>query len=64
MQVETDLEPDEAAAKLRQGDRPIIGRIANDTLLLDPRTVLRDPYACTGQPDATDLAMIESLKRL
>lgn len=64
MQVETDLEPDEAAAKLRQGDRPIIGRIANDTLLLDPRTVLRDPYACTGQPDATDLAMIEALKRL
>lgn len=64
MQVESYLAPDDAAAKLREGDRPIIGRIANDTLLLDPRTVLRDPDAGANQPDSTDLAIIDALKRL
>ena len=64
LEVQTDLSPDEAASKLRQASRPIIGRIANDALYLDPRTVLRDSDADSGQLAATDLAIIDALKPL
>lgn len=64
LKVQTDLSPDESAAKLRQASRPIIGRIANDALYLDPRTVPRDPAAGSDQPDASDLAIIDALNRL
>ena len=34
--------PDELARRLRQGERPVVGRIAGDRLLLDVRTVLEE----------------------
>ena len=33
------LSPDELAARLRAGDPPVVGRIEDDRLLLDPRTL-------------------------
>jgi len=39
--ISTD-QPDKLAATLRSGEPPIIGRISQDRLLLDPRTVLSD----------------------
>lgn len=38
-QIQT-AQPDQLAAKLRQFDRPVIGRVSEGNLLLDPRTVL------------------------
>ena len=64
LKVQTALSPDEAASKLRQASQPIIGRIVNDALYLDPRTVLRDSDADAGQPDTTDVAIIDALKQL
>ena len=46
--------PDDAAAKLRQNDPPVIVRIAEDRLLIDPRTVL---------PSA-ESNLLDALKRL
>jgi L-seryl-tRNA(Ser) seleniumtransferase len=37
-----DPAPDRAAARLRAGDPPVIGRIAEGALLLDPRTMTDD----------------------
>jgi L-seryl-tRNA(Ser) seleniumtransferase len=37
--------PDEAAARLRAHDPPVIGRIEDDRLVFDPRTVLPDDEA-------------------
>jgi L-seryl-tRNA(Ser) seleniumtransferase len=34
-----DPAPDRLAARLRAGDPPVIGRIAGDAVLLDPRTM-------------------------
>jgi L-seryl-tRNA(Ser) seleniumtransferase len=34
--------PDELARRLREGNRPVVGRIAGDRLLLDMRTVLEE----------------------
>jgi L-seryl-tRNA(Ser) seleniumtransferase len=34
-----DTTPDRLAARLRAGDPPVIGRIADDAVLLDPRTM-------------------------
>lgn len=47
-------QPNAAAAQLRRHDPPVIGRVAQDRLLLDPRTVL------PGQ----DEALIAALKEL
>lgn len=40
-----DLTPDGFAAALRAGDPAVVGRIADDRLLLDPRTVFPDDEA-------------------
>jgi L-seryl-tRNA(Ser) seleniumtransferase len=37
-----DPAPDRLAARLRAGDPPLIGRIADGALLLDPRTMTDD----------------------
>src|SRR2546429_9550019 len=37
------LTPDTLAARLRAGDPPIAPRIADDRVLLDPRTIFPDP---------------------
>lgn len=37
--------PDESAARLRQADPPVVGRIQQDRLLFDPRTVLAEEEA-------------------
>lgn len=47
-------QPNEAAARLRQADPPVIARVAEDRLLLDPRTVL---------PEQDD-TLISALKEL
>lgn len=41
--------PDEFAARLRSAKTPVIGRIENDCLLLDPRTVLSGQEKCLLQ---------------
>ncbi len=40
--LDTDDGDDALASKMRHGDIPVIGRIEDDRLLLDPRTVLPD----------------------
>lgn len=47
-------QPNEAAARLRRADPPVIARVADDRLLLDPRTVL---------PEQDDL-LLAALKEL
>ena len=37
--------PLEAAARLRQGDPPIVARVEGESVLLDPRTVLPEQEA-------------------
>jgi L-seryl-tRNA(Ser) seleniumtransferase len=37
--------PDAAASRLRAGEPPVIARIENDRLVLDPRTVLFEQEA-------------------
>lgn len=46
--------PDELANRLRAGNPPVVGRIEDDLLLLDPRTVL----------DEEDEVLIEAIKRV
>ena len=47
-------QPNDAAARLRQCDPPVIARVADDRLLLDPRTVLPEQ----------DAALLAALKEL
>jgi len=47
-------QPNDAAARLRQCDPPVIARVADDRLLLDPRTVLPEQ----------DAALLDALKEL
>lgn len=47
-------QPNDAAARLRQCDPPVIARVADDRLLLDPRTVLPEQ----------DAALLNALKEL
>ena len=42
MAVAPALAPDELAARLRAADPPVIGRIEDGRLLLDPRTLADD----------------------
>ena len=51
------LSADEAAARLRAAAVPVIGRIADDRLLLDPRTVL------PGQAHALLHGVVWAIKR-
>ena len=37
-----DLTPDTLSARLRGGDPPVIARIADDRVVLDPRTIFPD----------------------
>ena len=66
LKVESKLGPDRAAARLRKcsGPLPIIGRIAEDALYLDPRTILTEPVFSDRATDFTDVLIIEALKKL
>ena len=41
--------PDELAARLRAADPPVVGRIEDGRLLLDPRTLADDEIALVGR---------------
>ena len=45
-----DPAPDRLAARLRAGDPPLIGRIADGALLLDPRTMTDDEVEVACRP--------------
>ena len=64
--VHTELSPDQAATELRINGHPwpIIGRIADDALFLDPRTILTEPTFSDQLTDYTDATIIEALKKL
>ena len=66
MKVESELGPDRAAAKLRKCSDPfpIIGRIADDALYLDPRTILSEPVFSDSATEMMDVFIIEALKKL
>ena len=55
LRVHTSASPSDAARQLRLRDVPIIGRVSDDSLYLDPRTVLTQ-----GEDDA----IIEALREL
>jgi L-seryl-tRNA(Ser) seleniumtransferase len=48
--------PDQAAARLRACDPPVIARIENDQLCIDPRTVLPE------QEDVLLVALVAALR--
>jgi L-seryl-tRNA(Ser) seleniumtransferase len=45
--------PDELAARLRAADPPVVGRIENDRLLLDPRTLADDELTLVARAVAS-----------
>jgi len=47
--------PDTLAARLRAGDPPVIARIADDRVVLDPRTILPDQIDATARAVAAAL---------
>jgi L-seryl-tRNA(Ser) seleniumtransferase len=51
-----DVGPDELAAKLRAAEPPVVGRIANGRLLLDPRTMADDDVRPTVRAVAAALS--------
>ncbi len=51
------LGPDGLALRLRVGDPPVIARVANDRVLLDPRTLPEESYPAVAR--ALDQALLE-----
>jgi L-seryl-tRNA(Ser) seleniumtransferase len=47
------VSPDELAARLRAADPPVVGRIENDRLLLDPRTLADDELTLVARAVAS-----------
>jgi L-seryl-tRNA(Ser) seleniumtransferase len=56
----TTSSPDAAAAHLRSGEPPVIARIEEDRLVLDPRTVLPEQEAALYQAVASAIQITAS----